>query len=340
MEIGNGKVTIQTMLSGKTVDVQKNLEEIDTLKKAGCDIVRIAVSDDKDVRAFEKICLNSPLPIVADIQFDYKLALASIEAGANKIRINPSNIGADEKVKAICDKAREYKIPIRVGVNMGSLDPEIEKQFGRGFEALARSAIKCSKTLENFGFHDIVLSVKSSNVTTMVRACKLIDTLSEYPQHIGVTEAGTRESGIVKNAIGIGSLLLGGIGDTIRVSLSSTPLEEVYAGKRILKSLGLKQGVEVISCPTCNRCNYDVFSLSKEIEEMTFNLDCPLKIAVMGCAVNGIGEGKDADVGIAGGKDNFVIFEGGKILKTVDNKNYKEEFLKVINEKINRKTEN
>ncbi|MEG1805074.1 MAG: flavodoxin-dependent (E)-4-hydroxy-3-methylbut-2-enyl-diphosphate synthase [Clostridia bacterium] len=340
VEIGNGKVTIQTMLARKTVMVKENIEEICALKEAGCDIVRIAVSNDEDVIAFKEICSKSVLPVVADIQYDYRLALASIEAGASKIRINPSNIGTEEQVKLICDKAKEFGIPIRVGVNMGSLDPAMEKRYGRGFEALARSAIESAKTLERFDFHDIVISVKASDVWTMVQACKLIDKLSEYPQHIGVTEAGTRETGIVKNAIGIGSMLMSGIGDTIRVSLSASPLEEVYAAKRILKTLNLRKGVEVVSCPTCNRCNYDVYSLAKEIEEKTFNLDTPLKVAVMGCAVNGIGEGKDADVGIAGGKDNFVIFADGKILKTVSMDNYKEEFMKVINEKIIRKTQN
>lgn len=339
--IGDGNVSIQTMLARKTTFVEENLAEIEELRNVGCDIVRIAVSNDEDIKAFKKICEKSPLPIVSDIQFDYKLALKSIEAGADKVRINPSNIGDDEKVKLICDSAKMHNIPIRIGVNMGSLDERIERDYGRTYKALAYSAINSAKLLEGFGFYDIVLSVKASDVLTTIKACRLIDDLTDYPQHIGVTEAGTRDSGIVKNSIGIGGLLLDNIGDTVRVSLSAPPIQEVYTARRILLSCGKRIGVEVVSCPTCNRCNYDLFSLAKEVEQMTMNLNVPLKIAVMGCVVNGIGEGKDSDIGIAGGGNGkFVVFKNGKVLKTLESENYKEEFMKLINEQITEKTKN
>ena len=335
IEIGNGKVTIQTMLSKKTTLVEENLADIIALKNAGCHIVRVAVSNDDEVVALRKICEKSVLPIVADIQFDYKMAIASIEAGASKIRINPSNIGDNSKVELICKKAKEYGIPIRVGVNMGSLDSEVEAKYGRTALGLAKSCIKCAELLESFDFFDIVLSVKASSVKTMVEACKILHKSTDYPLHIGVTEAGTKETGIIKNAVGIGALLLEDIGDTIRISLSAEPIEEVFASRRLLKSLNLLQGATVVSCPTCSRCNYDLFTFAKEIEEMTFDIKQNLHIAVMGCVVNGIGEGKDADIGIAGGGDNnFVIFKQGKVLKTVTSDNYKEEFLRLINEKI------
>ena len=335
IEIGNGKVTIQTMLSKKTTLVDENLRDIKELKKAGCQIVRLAVSNEEELVAFKQICDQSVLPIVADIQFDYKMAIGAIEAGASKIRINPSNIGDDSKVKLICDKAKEYGIPIRVGVNMGSLDSEIERDFGRTALGLAKSCVKCAELLESFDFYDMVLSVKASSVKTMIDACRILNFLSDYPLHIGVTEAGTKETGVIKSAIGIGALLLEDIGDTIRISLSADPIEEVYAARRLLKSLDLIEGVNVVSCPTCSRCNYDLFTLAKEVEELTFDINKNITIAVMGCIVNGIGEGKDSDIGIAGGGENkFVIFQNGEILKTVTGDNYKEEFLRLINEKI------
>lgn len=332
--IGDGNITIQTMLSRKTVMVEENLQEISELKEAGCDFVRIAVSNDMDVVPFREICQKSVLPVVSDIQFDYKMAIKSIENGASKVRINPSNIGDINKVRKVCDCVKAHKIPMRIGVNMGSLEVNAEKEYGRSAEGLAYSAINCAKMVEDFGVQDLVLSVKASDVKTCVKANRILAEKTNYPLHIGITEAGTREYGAVKNSIGIGALLLDGVGDTIRVSLSATPVEEIYAAKRILKALGLKKGIEVISCPTCNRCDYDLFSLAKEIEDKTFHLNGDLKIAVMGCVVNGIGEGKDADLGIVGGKDGFIVIKKGQIFKKLTKDNYKEEFLQLVEQEI------
>lgn len=336
--IGNGDVSVQTMLAAKTEDVERNIEEIVRLKNEGCDIVRIAVSTDKEAEALKKICEGSVLPIVSDIQFDHRLAIKSIEAGAAKIRINPCYIGGEDNIKAVCDAAKANNVPIRVGVNMGSLEESAEKKYGRTAEGLAHSAINCAAILERHGFDDIVLSVKSSNVLETVKACRIINELSSYPQHIGVTEAGTKEFGEIKNAIGIGSLLLDGIGDTIRVSLSAPPIEEVRAGIRILRALDIKKGVKVISCPTCSRCDYDLFSLAKEIEDKTFSLKGDLKIAVMGCVVNGIGEGKDADIGIVGGKEGFVVIKKGQVVERLPKDGYKERFLEMVKEELDAKS--
>ncbi len=336
--IGNGEITVQTMLSTKTEEVERNIEEIAMLEKEGCDIVRIAVSTEKEVVALKKICDKATIPIVADIQFDHRLAIKSIEAGAAKIRINPCYIGGEDKIQAVCDAAKASGVPIRVGVNMGSLEKSAEEKYGRTAEGLAHSAINCAAILEKCGFDDIVLSVKSSSVPEMVKACRIIDKLSCYPQHIGVTEAGTKAFGEIKNAIGIGSLLLDDIGDTLRVSLSAPPVEEVRAGIRILRALEMREGVKVISCPTCSRCDYDLFSLAKEIEEKTFALNGNLKIAVMGCVVNGIGEGKDADIGIVGGKEGFLVIKRGEIFAKLPKNGYKEAFLKMVKEELDAKS--
>lgn len=336
--IGDGNVTVQTMLSRKTIEVEKNLEEIAMLKNEGCDFVRIAVSDESEAEAFGKICEKSLLPVIADIQFDYRLAIKTIENGAAKIRINPCYIGGEDKIRLVVDAAKAHNVPIRVGVNMGSLEKSAEAKYGRSAEGLAHSAINCARMLEDCGFYDIVLSVKSSDVREMTRACKILDEKSCYPQHIGVTEAGTKNFGEVKNAIGIGSLLLDGIGDTIRVSLSAPPVEEVRSAIRILKALDLRQGVKVVSCPTCSRCDYDLFSLAKEIEDKTLNFGGDLKVAVMGCVVNGIGEGKDADIGIVGGKDGFVVIKKGEVVARLPKDGYKERFIAMIREELDAKS--
>lgn len=336
--IGDGNVTVQTMLSRKTIEVEENLEEIAILKNEGCDFVRIAVSDESEAEAFGKICEKSLLPVIADIQFDYRLAIETIENGAAKIRINPCYIGGEDRIKLVVDAAKAHCVPIRVGVNMGSLEKNAEAKYGRSAEGLAHSAINCAHMLEDCGFYDIVLSVKSSDVREMTRACRILDAKSCYPQHIGVTEAGTKNFGEVKNAIGIGSLLLDGIGDTIRVSLSAPPVEEVRSAIRILKALDLRCGVKVISCPTCSRCDYDLFSLAKEIEDKTLNFGGNLKVAVMGCVVNGIGEGKDADIGIVGGKEGFVVIKKGEVVARLPKEGYKERFVAMIREELDAKS--
>lgn len=336
--IGGGDIAVQTMLSSKTTDVERCVDDIAMLKSEGCDIVRLAVSTKGEAEALKRICERAVLPVVSDIQFDYELAIKSIEAGASKIRINPCYIGGEDHIKAVCDAAKANNVPIRVGVNMGSLENEAEKKFGRTAQGLAHSAINCARMLERNGFDDIVLSVKSSSVPEMVKACRLIDDLTDYPQHIGVTEAGTKAFGDIKNAIGIGSLLLDGIGDTIRVSLSAPPVEEVRSAMRILRALDLKSGVKVVSCPTCSRCDYDLFSLAKEIEDKTFSMKGNLKIAVMGCVVNGIGEGKDADIGLVGGKEGFVVIKKGEVVAKLPKEGYKERFIAMVEEEIDAKS--
>lgn len=338
VEIGNGVISVQTMLSKSIVNVKGTLNEIDGLKNAGCDIVRIALSDSEELCNFQKVCEKASLPIVADIQSNHDLALKAIEFGASKIRINPTYIGGIKEIKEVAHLANQRNIPIRVGVNMGSLEKNAEKTFGRTFEGLAYSAINSAKILEDCGFDNIVLSVKSSDVATMVKAVRLINEKSDYPQHIGVTEAGTLYTGIIKNAVGIGSLLLDNIGDTIRVSLSAPPIEEVRAGVRLLKSLSLRSGVKVISCPTCSRCDYDLFSLSKEIEDMTQNIQGDLKIAVMGCVVNGIGESMDADIGIVGVKNGFVVYKKGELYAKIGKEDYLSTFEKIVKDEINAKS--
>ena len=325
---GGGRITIQSMTNTDTSDVAATVEQIRRLEAAGCDIVRCAVTDMKDAKAVKSIVGQIKIPLAADIQFDYKLAVAAIENGAHKVRINPGNIGGKDKVKTVCDCAKAAGVPIRVGVNSGSIEKEIFAQYGNTPKALYESALRSVRLLEECGFSDIVISAKSSNVKSMLETNRMLHELTDYPLHLGVTEAGNKDAGVIKSAIGIGGLLADGIGDTIRVSLTGDPVHEIEAARGILRALGLdKNYAEVVSCPTCARCHIDLASLADEITAMTREITKPLKLAVMGCVVNGPGEARDADLGIAGGKDKSVIFKKGVPLKTVSNENLLQEFI-------------
>ncbi len=311
---GGAPVVIQSMLNTKTTDVEGSLRQIRQLASAGCQIARLAVPNMEAARTFAEICKESPLPLVADIHFDYKLAIAAAEGGAAKIRINPGNIGGEAKVKAVVDVCKEKHIPIRIGVNGGSLDKKLLEKYGHPTaEALVESAAQHLELLEKQGFYDTCVSMKSSTVPTMVAAARLFRSRCDYPIHIGVTETGPVKQGLIKSAMGIGALLLDGIGDTIRVSLTDDPVEEVYAAKDILKAAGLrKEGVNIISCPTCGRTRIDLISLVNQVDEALKNCRKPITVAVMGCVVNGPGEAREADIGIAGGDGWGMIFEKGE----------------------------
>ena len=310
---GGAPVAIQSMLNTKTTDVEASLRQIKQLATAGCQIARLAVPNMEAARSFAEICKESPLPLVADIHFDYKLAIAAAEGGASKIRINPGNIGGEDRVKAVVDVCKEKKIPIRIGVNGGSLEKELLEKYGHPTaEALVESAFGHLELLEKFGFYDTCVSMKSSTVPTMVAACRLFREKCDYPLHIGVTETGPVRQGLMKSAMGIGALLLDGIGDTIRVSLTDDPVEEVYAAKDILKAAGLRrEGVNIISCPTCGRTRIDLIGLVNQVDEALKNCEKPITVAVMGCIVNGPGEAREADIGIAGGDGWGMVFEKG-----------------------------
>ena len=311
---GGAPVVIQSMLNTKTTDVEGSLAQIKALKTAGCQIARLAVPNMEAARSFAEICKESPLPLVADIHFDYKLAIAAAEGGASKIRINPGNIGGEDRVKAVVDVCKEKQIPIRIGVNGGSLDKKLLEKYGHPTaEALVESAFEHLELLEKYGFYDTCLSMKSSTVPTMVAAARLFRSKCDYPLHIGVTETGPVKMGLMKSAMGIGALLLDGIGDTIRVSLTDDPVEEVYAAKDILKAAGLrKEGVNIISCPTCGRTRIDLIGLVNQVDAALKDCEKPLTVAVMGCVVNGPGEAREADIGIAGGDGWGMIFEKGE----------------------------
>ncbi len=311
---GGAPVVIQSMLNTKTTDVAGSLAQINALKEAGCQIVRLAVPNMEGVRGFAEIAKESPLPLVADIHFDYKLAIAAAEGGAAKIRINPGNIGGEDRVKAVVDVCKDRHIPIRIGVNGGSLDKKLLEKYGHPTaEALVESAFEHLALLEKFDFQDACVSMKSSTVPTMVAACRLFRGKCDYPLHIGVTETGPVRQGLMKSAMGIGALLLDGIGDTIRVSLTDDPVEEIYAAKDILKAAGLrKEGVNIISCPTCGRTRIDLIGLVNQVEQALKHCEKPLTVAVMGCVVNGPGEAREADIGIAGGDGWGMIFEKGE----------------------------
>ena len=311
---GGAPVVIQSMLNTKTTDVEGSLSQIRALAAAGCQIARLAVPNMEAARTFAEICKESPLPLVADIHFDYKLALAAAEGGASKIRINPGNIGGEDRVKAVVDVCKDRKIPIRIGVNGGSLDKKLLEKYGHPTaEALVESAFEHLELLEKQGFYDTCVSMKSSTVPTMVAAARLFRSKCDYPIHIGVTETGPVKQGLMKSAMGIGALLLDGIGDTIRVSLTDDPVEEVYAAKDILKAAGLrKEGVNIISCPTCGRTRIDLIGLVNKVDEALKDCEKPITVAVMGCVVNGPGEAREADIGIAGGDGWGMIFEKGE----------------------------
>ena len=311
---GGAPVVIQSMLNTKTTEVEASLAQIKALKTAGCQVARLAVPNMESARTFAEICKESPLPLVADIHFDYKLAIAAAEGGASKIRINPGNIGGEDRVKAVVDVCKDKNIPIRIGVNGGSLDKKLLEKYGHPTaEALVESAFEHLELLEKFGFYDTCLSMKSSTVPTMVAAARLFRSKCDYPLHIGVTETGPVKMGLMKSAMGIGALLLDGIGDTIRVSLTDDPVEEVYAAKDILKAAGLrKEGVNIISCPTCGRTRIDLIGLVNQVDEALKGCEKPITVAVMGCVVNGPGEAREADIGIAGGDGWGTIFEKGQ----------------------------
>ncbi len=315
VKIGGGApVVIQSMLNTKTTDVEGSLEQLRALKTAGCQIARLSVQNMEAARGFAEIVKGSELPLVADIHFDYKLAIAAAEAGAAKIRINPGNIGGEDRVKAVVEVCKDKQIPIRIGVNGGSLDKRLLEKYGHPTaEALVESAFEHLELLEKIGFYDICLSMKSSTVPTMVAAARLFRSKCDYPLHIGVTETGPVKMGMIKSAMGIGALLLDGIGDTIRVSLTDDPVQEVYAAKDILKAAGLrKDGVNIISCPTCGRTRIDLISLVNRVDEALKDCQKPITVAVMGCVVNGPGEAREADIGIAGGDGWGMLFEKGQ----------------------------
>lgn len=316
---GGNPVTVQSMTNTKTRDAEATINQIRDLEKAGCDIVRIAVPDKDSAAVLKRIVDAVVIPVVADIHFDYRLALAAMDSGVCGLRINPGNIGTVDRVVEVVKKAKERSIPIRIGVNSGSLEKDLLETYKTPCaEALVESALRHVRILENLGFYDIKISLKASDVITTVSAYRMIADKVDYPLHLGVTEAGTFVSGTVKSAIGIGSLLLDGIGDTIRVSLTDDPVREVEVGREILKAVGLYKGeVEVISCPTCGRCEIDIIRLANEVTNAVKGIRKPLKIAVMGCAVNGPGEAREADLGIAGGKGKGILFKNGEIIKNV-----------------------
>ncbi len=304
------KIYIQSMLSVNSNDIEGSVKQAVELQEAGCEIVRIAVPDINAVKLIPAIKDKITIPLVADIHFDYKLALASAEAGIDKIRINPGNIGSMDRVREVVKACKSRNIPIRIGVNAGSLEKELLQKYGHPCpEALVESALGHVKILENCDFNDIVISIKSSNVPNMINAYRLLSLQCNYPLHLGVTEAGTERMGIIKSAVGIGSLLVDGIGETIRVSLTDDPVKEIYAAKDILKAIGKGNGVKIVSCPTCGRTRIDLIGLAKKVEEATKNIDKDITVAVMGCVVNGIGEAGEADIGIAGGDGCAVIFK-------------------------------
>ncbi len=315
---GGAPVTVQSMLNVPSTDVEGSVRQAKALEAAGCELIRAAVPDQAAVRLIAALKEAVSVPIVADIHFDYRLALESAAAGVDKIRINPGNIGDDSRVKAVADACRTRGIPIRVGVNSGSVEKEILAKYGGPTpEALVESALYHASLLERFDFHDIVLSLKSSTVDSTIRAYELCAARCDYPLHLGVTEAGTARMGLIKSAIGIGSLLQRGIGDTIRVSLTADPVEEVRAGQDILRALGLRPGPQLVSCPTCGRTRIDLIPIANEVERRLASCRKTIKVAVMGCVVNGPGEAREADVGIAGGKGEGLIFRKGQILRKV-----------------------
>jgi len=329
---GDSPISIQSMTNTDTRDVKSTLNQINKLDKIGCDIIRCAVPDMEASEALKIITKESKIPVVADIHFDYKLALESIKNGVDALRINPGNIGSMERVKMVAEAAKEKSIPIRIGVNSGSLKKDILDKYGRVCpEALVESALQHVSILEKCNFNDIVISIKSSNVMQMIESYRLISEKVNYPLHLGVTEAGTTFRGTIKSSVGIGTLLSEGIGDTIRVSITGDPLEEIKIGKEILRSIGyVNEGIEFVSCPTCGRTNIDLISIAEEVEKRLLNCNKNIKVAVMGCVVNGPGEAREADIGIAGGKGEGLIFKKGEIIKKVKEEDIIDELIKEI----------
>ncbi len=328
---GDTAVKIQSMTTAKTSDVEATVAQILALEKAGCEIIRGAVADEADALAVKKVKESIHIPFVADIHFSPKLAVMAIENGADKVRINPGNIGGEREIQLVADCIKAHKIPVRVGANTGSIEKNFLEKYGRSAEALVESALYNVSILEKFGVEDIVISVKASDVKLTVDAYMLLAKRCNYPLHLGVTEAGTTESGIVKSAVGIGSLLLNGVGDTIRVSLTDDPVKEVYAAQQILRACGKEEEfVEIVSCPTCGRCSWESMQLANKVADFVRPYKKKAKIAVMGCVVNGPGEAKDADLGIAGGNGSCLIFKKGESYKKVSSAQAEEEFFKEI----------
>lgn len=316
---GDNKIAIQSMTNTDTRDVEATLNQIRALMVAGCDIIRCAVPDMEAAEAMKEITRQIPIPVVADIHFDYRLALKSIENGISKLRINPGNIGGNDKVRMLADACKEKGIPIRIGVNSGSLEKDILAKYGKVTpEGLVESAMRHVELLENHNFHDIIISIKSSDVMTMMNSYRLLSKTVDYPLHLGVTEAGTPWRGTIKSSIGIGGLLSEGIGDTIRVSLTGDSIDEIKVGREILKATGhLKEGIEFVSCPTCGRTQIDLIGIANQVEEALKDSKKNIKVAVMGCVVNGPGEAREADIGIAGGNGFGLIFKKGLIIRKV-----------------------
>lgn len=328
---GENPVAVQSMANVKTSKIGEVSDQIGRLAAAGCDIMRVSVKDEEDARAIPEIRKRISVPLVADIHFNYKYAIAALDGGADKIRINPGNIGGEDKVAEVARALKRNGAAVRVGSNSGSVEKELLKKYGKNEISLAESALKDVAILEKYGVENIVISAKASNVPLTVKTYRYLHGKTDYPLHVGVTEAGTYDMGIVKSSIGIGALLLDGIGDTIRVSLTAQPIEEVVAARRILRSVGLdKNFAEIISCPTCGRTEYDSISLAKKVEEMTAGITVPLKIAVMGCVVNGPGEAADCDIGIAGGGGVCAFFKKGVVYRKVPSCDAEKEFLKEI----------
>lgn len=338
---GQSDVVIQSMTTTDTRNVDETVKQIERLAEAGCQIVRLAVVDEEAARAIKEIKQRTNIPLVADIHFNYKLALIALESGIDKIRINPGNIGSMDKVRMVVEACKAKKVPIRIGVNSGSIEKEILAKYGHPTaEALVESALKHVEILEELDFHDIVLSLKASNVPMMIKTYHLMSEKRNYPLHVGVTEAGTVFSGSIKSSVGIGTVLASGIGDTIRVSLTGDPVEEIKVGKEILKSLEIRTNEpEIISCPTCGRAQIDLIDLANRVEEILQKIGQPLKVAVMGCAVNGPGEAREADVGVAGGNGEGLIFRNGEIVRKIKEDELFPELIKEIEDIIGRKIE-
>ncbi|MCI1269009.1 MAG: flavodoxin-dependent (E)-4-hydroxy-3-methylbut-2-enyl-diphosphate synthase [Ruminococcus sp.] len=324
-------IYIQSMLNRRSDDIQGSVEQAVELEKAGCEIIRAAIPDMDAVRLIPAIKEKVSIPLVADIHFDYRLALEAAAAGIDKIRINPGNIGDMDRVKAVADTCKSKNIPIRIGVNSGSLEKELLAKYGSPTpEALVESAMNHAKLLERFDFDDIVISIKSSDVNKMIACYRLAAQMCNYPLHLGVTEAGTERMGLIKSAVGIGSLLCDGIGETIRVSLTDDPVKEIYAARDILKCIGKRGGVRFVSCPTCGRTRIDLVGVAKQVEQALNNVDKDITVAVMGCAVNGPGEAREADIGIAGGDGCAIIFKKGEIVRKIKEEDIVSELLSEI----------
>lgn len=331
---GDAPIAIQSMLNVLSSDYEGNLAQVKELEEAGCEIVRMAVPDMESVKVLGRLKENTNIPLVADIHFDYRLALESLKAGVDKIRINPGNIGSAERVAAVADACNLKNVPIRIGVNSGSVEKDLLEKFGGATpEAMVESAFRHVKLLEDCGFYNTVISIKSSDVENMVKAYSLVAERCDYPLHLGVTEAGTERSSLIKSSVGIGSLLLNGIGDTIRVSITDTPVKEIYAARDILKAVNVRvETPQIVSCPTCGRTKIDLVSLANQVENAVKNIKKPIKIAVMGCVVNGPGEAKEADIGVAGGDGCGVIFKKGEILRKVN----EDEIVKALLDEIDK----